>query len=1555
MHQSNFRNKELGELSREIEGFARKLERQRPNRPVAQNRRPMAGASSDNSGGSVSDLLGRINALSSTISDIKKRQPSGTQANRIVQPSQASESNGIGRRRISTGSRNSSHYASDSQEPVVDGPAGHASFAPYNGAGSPADITPALSRLENLIAQQAEMLSRDLASSRDLSSVAYAVDTLNERLAVASQSEVSQDDIARLESGISLLSDEIKAQNSRTFSIEHAQGLNLAIERLTERLSTLDTLAIPSPDVEELTRGVHGLISVIQDQLPERLAEASNSPQQFELLGAQINILNDQIESLHEQAVKSQDLANVSTRLLGLEDVIAQQMDEVNGLSILANQFEDLNQSVSSLSDASVSREELRTLFTAVEQFEHKLGQLSQDVASATDVQVISQSLDTLSGKVDHLKSEEVIEERLGALRSYLDEAFEASTQRQAETAQSTVDKIDQLLQEGHFDAPVNRIVELVDALQTNIASLPQTDQFEKITLELSQLREQFISPETTERLETFTSSFEDLSKKLDTIQNGPLMDILDARFKKLEDVVSLEKLDEKYAAIASKLDSLEKNVKTSQPRSLSASLKKALNDLETAAASFPTTDIKDALSELDTKINSLDSKVAEGLITSARQNSTADLPIDEIVERIVAKTEQTLANTPAKADLEALSTSLSDLSNQIAKTVTKDSTGKQDLVLSAIKDLSTQLNDLMNVAEDTAQNIAREAVELINSQNPGTIRASHDPMPRQDLIMSDELSLEPAERFAKAQSDVQTDEASAASPEPSPELNAEAIFKNKSDDEYGLASIESRIASFMSDKAEPVAATEDENDSTDRENSRESLRDTVSKSAEKPRRHDPAHDEKHAALMARLREVSQRSNRTPRPANPLEQYAKPLGPDEEYIESIDIHEPKYGGPIVSETLGFGHLESDQADDLTAASRAEFIAAARRAAQTAAYEEQRKADAEQEQQKNPGAFSILKKFASPSPVEQAATAPKSKNEGRDLKDRIAEKLGYADPKNKQQEDFAADPATIEPKLERSDLPGEGIEPTLMPADEREAKKPEAGFSIDENALRQEPGFQRAAPASSDLGKPIGMDLLDSPDETSSEFNQTIDRPIGSDKSAKKDRKSKPKRRFPFGFRKIVAVLAAGITGLAGWQITNSLLDSEDFVGANVALLSPAETGESTHSSSFEIAERNARPVTATENTHALDSQIASQNPAPEVTSQTDGAKIDRINPQDIAEIIAASPAADTNRISTSNTVIQATTPQAPTSSELMTSSINPNEEQRAEFALDVPSEITSSKLRSAIERNDPYAYFEVGTRYLEGRLVERNLEQAALWYERAADKGLAPAQYRIGNFYERGNGVPRDYTKARDWYVKAADAGNVKAMHNLAVLYLNGYLGAPDYPSAIKWFKDAAEHGVRDSQYNLGVLYFEGLGVNKSPTESYRWFAIAAKLGDTEAGRQRDTVASMLDQTSLEAAQRSVDAWMKKPAIDIANRIIAPRGGWDDAPAKDARLVNTGQSTIAQTQALLTALGFDVGPTDGVLGPRTRDAIRTFERNNGLEVTGEISAGLISRLTAAVI
>lgn len=276
-----------------------------------------------------------------------------------------------------------------------------------------------------------------------------------------------------------------------------------------------------------------------------------------------------------------------------------------------------------------------------------------------------------------------------------------------------------------------------------------------------------------------------------------------------------------------------------------------------------------------------------------------------------------------------------------------------------------------------------------------------------------------------------------------------------------------------------------------------------------------------------------------------------------------------------------------------------------------------------------------------------------------------------------------------------------------------------------------------------------------------------------------------------------------------------------------------------------------------------------------------------------------------------------------------------------------PSAIGPTALVAASDAGDPRAIFEIGLRLMEGRGGEGRTGEALVWFAHSAKLGYAPAQYSLGTLFEKGNGVERDTVAARDWYTLAANQGNVRAMHNLAVLYATGIEGVSQPETAAEWFTRAAEHGMRDSQYNLGILHARGAGVPQDFAQSYKWFSIVGQSGDSDAIEKRDEVAKTLSADEIAVLDAEVEAWTPTARIESANSVDVP-ASWSEEAEQTASVDM--KRAVRNVQAILIKLGFDPGAPDGVIGERTTQAVRAFQEENGLSVTGKVDEALIREL-----
>ncbi len=73
-----------------------------------------------------------------------------------------------------------------------------------------------------------------------------------------------------------------------------------------------------------------------------------------------------------------------------------------------------------------------------------------------------------------------------------------------------------------------------------------------------------------------------------------------------------------------------------------------------------------------------------------------------------------------------------------------------------------------------------------------------------------------------------------------------------------------------------------------------------------------------------------------------------------------------------------------------------------------------------------------------------------------------------------------------------------------------------------------------------------------------------------------------------------------------------------------------------------------------------------------------------------------------------------------------------------------------------------------------------------------------------------------------------------------------------------------------------------------------------------------------------------------------------------DKPAKKKKNAKTevGPKVVREIQLLLSQQGYDPGPPDGKVGPKTRTAIQSFQKKKGLQATGRPSPALLALLRA---
>jgi peptidoglycan hydrolase-like protein with peptidoglycan-binding domain len=213
--------------------------------------------------------------------------------------------------------------------------------------------------------------------------------------------------------------------------------------------------------------------------------------------------------------------------------------------------------------------------------------------------------------------------------------------------------------------------------------------------------------------------------------------------------------------------------------------------------------------------------------------------------------------------------------------------------------------------------------------------------------------------------------------------------------------------------------------------------------------------------------------------------------------------------------------------------------------------------------------------------------------------------------------------------------------------------------------------------------------------------------------------------------------------------------------------------------------------------------------------------------------------------------------------------------------------------------------------------------------EPLAEQGKVLAQRYLGLMYEQGYGGQKDLKTAFKWYTLAAKQGAAIDQTKLGWMYLEGHGVPKNYKTAIKWFTLAAEQGNGGSQRSLGWVYEKGMGVQQDYDIAFKWYTLA---GDKDALERLEVAIS-----AKEALARSNQA----NQANINTQAVTP----SPVISKDQ---------ILRIQEALAQLGYEPGTPDGWMGKFTRRAIRDFQRENGLTITGKPSVSLLAQLERTI-
>lgn len=305
----------------------------------------------------------------------------------------------------------------------------------------------------------------------------------------------------------------------------------------------------------------------------------------------------------------------------------------------------------------------------------------------------------------------------------------------------------------------------------------------------------------------------------------------------------------------------------------------------------------------------------------------------------------------------------------------------------------------------------------------------------------------------------------------------------------------------------------------------------------------------------------------------------------------------------------------------------------------------------------------------------------------------------------------------------------------------------------------------------------------------------------------------------------------------------------------------------------------------------------------------------------------------------------------------------------------------------------PEAQHDLAAIYTAGHGgVKVSYEKAAAWFQEASVNGVGNARYNLGVLYHQGLGVPRDIGKAINWYRAAAALGHPEAQYNLGIAYIEGIGTEYDPRVAASHFESAARAGVLEAAYNLGLIHENGLLGTPDMNEAVFWYklssdhnpearvafdqivrAMSLKPGDITRivkeygavygfdaegrplpskaiGAAARPAAPPQTATPVSAAPLRAEDQVTPAAPPVSLNDIPPLG-----PEESKNLLKAmgkDHVLVSQIQEQLVRLGLYPGPADGIGGPQTEDAIRSYQSRNGLSVTGKPTEELLVHMLA---
>jgi TPR repeat protein len=186
-------------------------------------------------------------------------------------------------------------------------------------------------------------------------------------------------------------------------------------------------------------------------------------------------------------------------------------------------------------------------------------------------------------------------------------------------------------------------------------------------------------------------------------------------------------------------------------------------------------------------------------------------------------------------------------------------------------------------------------------------------------------------------------------------------------------------------------------------------------------------------------------------------------------------------------------------------------------------------------------------------------------------------------------------------------------------------------------------------------------------------------------------------------------------------------------------------------------------------------------------------------------------------------------------------------------------------IKSMAEKEDAdgEVYYMLSQYYAQGRVVDKNAQEAIKLLEKAAAKKVPDACYDLGITYEFGRlGVNKDINKAVDYFEQGVALDDADCMVNLGCILET----SDDYPNdkkrAFDLYYKAAEKGKSYAYNNLGTCYKRGIGTEVDKDKALESYTQAADMGCMEA--YWNLYMYYMDEVCVQRDFKTAVDWLKK-------------------------------------------------------------------------------------------